>query len=243
MPEIAAHWRIDRPAEAFTTSFLASNPERPVRTFVPTDYQPRYPYPLVVLFHGHGGNEEQASRLAPQLSRRNYISIALRGSQTVERSADGRPGYTWDRTSSVEEYLLAAVEQTRQKYHVHSERVYLVGVNEGAEVAFRVGLALADRVAGIVSLNGKVPQPNGSPLFQMNAVRRLPVFIGHGSDNPIVPLSASRKDSRLLYAAGAAVRFQSYPTTHRLHPNMLRDVNAWIIGRVNKTSDTPVFVD
>jgi phospholipase/carboxylesterase len=243
MPEIQAHWRTDRPVEGFRSSFLASHPDRPVRTFLPTDYQPRYPYPLVVIFHGHGGNEEQAGRLAPQISRRNFISIALRGSQTVERRVDGRPGFGWGNESAVEDYLIAAVEETRRAYHVHSERVYLLGLNEGAEVAFRVGLALADRIAGIVSLNGRMPRSAGTPLLQMNQVRRLPVLMGHGTDNPMVPLADARKDYRLLYAAGAAVRFLSYPTTHRLHPNMLRDVNAWIIGRVNKESGTPVFVD
>lgn len=243
MPEIQAHWRMDRPVEGFRTSFLASHPDRPVRTFLPTDYQPRYPYPLVVLFHGHGGNEEQACRLAPLLSRRNFITIALRGSHTVERRVDGRPGFGWANDDTAQDYLLAAVEQTRRTYHVHSERVYLLGLNEGAEVAFRVGLALADRIAGIISVNGRIPSWNGSPLFQMERVRRLPVLFCHGSDNPVVPLNEARKDYRLLFTAGAAVRFLSYPTTHRMHPHILRDANAWIIGRMNKESETPVYVD
>ena len=37
------------------------------------------PIRLLVFFHGQGGNEEQILRLAPRLSRRNYISIGLRG--------------------------------------------------------------------------------------------------------------------------------------------------------------------
>ena len=50
-----------------------------VRTFLPTGYEPNYAYPLLVFFHGHGGNEEQVLRLSPRLSRRNYICIGLRG--------------------------------------------------------------------------------------------------------------------------------------------------------------------
>src|SRR5438045_9451996 len=76
--DINTHWRTDRPAEGFYTTLLPTHPGLPVRTFLPTDYQPRYPYPLVVLFHAHGGSEEQVGRLAPRMTRRNYIATSLR---------------------------------------------------------------------------------------------------------------------------------------------------------------------
>jgi phospholipase/carboxylesterase len=244
MPEVNTHWRTDRPAEGFYTTLLPTHPGRPVRTFLPTDYQPRYPYPLVVLFHGHGGSEEQAARLAPRLSRRNFIAISLRGPQPAGRRDDGRPTFGWgagaDADGATTDYLLAAVEHTRRTYHVHSERVYLAGVCEGAEVAYRIGLGLADRVGGIVALNGRIPAAGGSPLFRFDAVRRLPVLIGHGTANPVVPFTAAKQDYRLLSAAGADVRLVSYPTTHRIHPNMLRDVNRWIIGRVMESKKAGV---
>jgi phospholipase/carboxylesterase len=230
------HWRTDRPSEGFYTTQLPAHPDRPVRTFLPTDYQPRYPYPLVVLLHGNGGSEERAARLAPRLSRRNYICISLRGPQELGARADGRPGFGWGIAPSddalVQDYLLNAVEQTRRTYHVHSERVYLAGMSEGAEVAYRVGLGMADQIAGVIALNGQIPKPAGVPLFRMSAVRHLPVLIGHGVANSIVPFSTAERDYRLLYAAGADVRLISYPTTHKIHPQMLRDVNRWIMGGV-----------
>ncbi len=62
-------WRTFRPAEGFYTSEVEAPRPLPVRTFLPTGYEPKYPYPLLVFFHGHGGNEEQSVRLAPRLSR------------------------------------------------------------------------------------------------------------------------------------------------------------------------------
>jgi phospholipase/carboxylesterase len=240
MSELNTYWRTDRPGEGFYTTLLPTHPDRPVRTFLPTDYQPRYPYPLVVLFHRHGGNEEQVGRLAPRLSRRNFIAISLRGPQSLGRCTRGRSAFGWapDADNSMEDYLLAAVEQTRRVYHVHSERVYLAGVGEGAEVAYRVGLGLADQVAGVIALNGQMPRATGTPLFRFSAVRNLPVLIGHGTENTVVPYAAAQRDYRLLYAAGANVRLVGYPTTHKLHPDMLRDVNRWIIGGVNAAPAT-----
>ena len=60
-----------------------------MRTFLPTGYEPKYPYPLLVFFHGQGGNEEQIIRLAPRLSRRNYICIGLRGMVYYELHVEG----------------------------------------------------------------------------------------------------------------------------------------------------------
>jgi phospholipase/carboxylesterase len=74
----------------------------------------------------------------------------------------------------------------------------------------------------------------GRPLLRLPEIRQLRVFIGHGIANSIVPLSHARSDYRLLYTAGLPVRMQTYPTTHRLHLDMLRDVNRWIMGICNQ---------
>jgi hypothetical protein len=38
----------------------------------------------------------------------------------------------------------------------------------------------------------------------------------------------------LLYSAGMAVEMHTYPATHKLHPDMLRDINRWVIGHCNE---------
>jgi phospholipase/carboxylesterase len=225
-----------RPAEGFYTSEVPTPRGWPVRTFLPTGYEPNYPYPLLVFLHGHGGSEEQVLRLAPRLSRRNYICIGLRGPHPVDPRPDGGPAFSWglngQSDARVEEYVFRAVEQTRRKYHVHSERIYLAGFCEGATLAYRLGLLFPERFAGIISLNGCMPR-HGGPLLRLSEVRHLRVLIGHGIANAVVPLALARGDFRLFYAAGLAVRMHTYPATHRIHPHMLRDINRWVIGAIN----------
>jgi phospholipase/carboxylesterase len=225
-----------RPAEGFYTSEVAAPEPRALRTFLPVGYEPNYPYPLLVFFHGHGGSEEQVLRLAPRLSRRNYICLALRGPERAGTRNDGRVGYGWGPDDfcepAVEEYVFRAVEQTRRHYHVHSERVYLAGVCEGAALAYRLALTFAEKFAGAIALNGQLPR-RGGPLLRMPAARALRVFIGHGIANAVIPLATARADYRLLYTAGLDARFFTYPTTHRLHADMLRDVNRWVMSHVN----------
>src|SRR5262245_14954859 len=225
-----------RPAEGFYASEVAAPRRWPLRTFLPTGYEPNYPYPLLVFLHGHGGNEEQVLRLAPRLSRRNYVCIGLRGPQFLGTRPDGRSSYSWGVDGQggalIEDYLVRAVEQTRRNYHVHSERIFLAGVCEGATLAYRLGLSFPDKVAGVIALNGVMPY--GRPLFRMPEIRGLKVFIGHGIANAVVPLALARRDCRLLYTAGLDVRLHTYPTTHRLHPDMLRDANRWVMHQVTR---------
>src|SRR3954463_16824124 len=88
-------WRAFRPAEGFYSSEAEAPRRLPIRTFLPTGYEPNYPYPLLVLFHGQGGSEEQVLRLAPRLSRRNYICTSRRGPEALGLRADGRMGFGW----------------------------------------------------------------------------------------------------------------------------------------------------
>src|SRR5262249_41596996 len=237
MPPSDLSQRFFRPAEGFYTSQLQAPRCLPVRTFLPTGYEPNYPYPLLIFFHGHGGSEEQVLRLAPRLSRRNYVCIGLRAPHLVGVRADGRFGYTWGQEGAegatlVEDYVCGAIELTRRNYHVHSERIFLAGFCEGATMAYRLGLTFPERFAGVIALNGALPR-HGTPLFRYPEVRQLRVLIGHGIANAVVPLTVAKQDYRLLYTAGLSVRMHTYPATHRLHPDMLRDTNRWIIDFVN----------
>jgi phospholipase/carboxylesterase len=219
-----------RPAEGFYTSEVGAPHAWPLRTFLPIGYEPNYPYPLLVFLHGHNSSEEQILRLAPRLSRRNYICIAPRGPHVTQRS-DGQTAFSWGPEDQddplVEDYIFRAIEQTRRSYHVHSERIYLAGFREGAALAYRLGLLYPERFAGVVSLNGALPR-RGGPLLRLPDVRKLRVLIGHGIANSVVPLSLAKQDHRLFYSAGLAVDMHTYPTTHRIHAEMLKDVDRWV---------------
>ena len=67
------------PTEGVYASQLPHLSSLPVQTFLPTGYEANYAYPLVVLFHQHGGSDEQVLRLAPRISRRNCLYLSLRG--------------------------------------------------------------------------------------------------------------------------------------------------------------------
>lgn len=62
--------------------------------FVPQRYEPNYAYPLLVMFHGRGGDEHQMVRSMPAMSWRNYIGLGLRGPETSVRR-EHHDGHGW----------------------------------------------------------------------------------------------------------------------------------------------------
>ena len=223
MPATTSHVTAEHPVEGFRSVVLPGAPTRPVRVYLPIDYQPKYAYPLVVLFHDAGECEDHAARLVPLLSRRNYVALCVRGPVTCGTRSDGRPAFGWG--AKVDRVARTALKHALAQFSVHPNRVFLVGVGEGASAAYRLGLALGDRVAGVVAINGALP----ADRVPANDLR---VLIGHGTANPVVPVVEARRAAARLTAAGATVRCQRYPTSHRVRADMLRDANRWIMAQV-----------
>lgn len=62
--------------------------------FIPRQYEPNYAYPLLVLLHSRGGDEDQLIRAMPSVSRQNYVGLGLRAPRPVMKR-DRLGGYCW----------------------------------------------------------------------------------------------------------------------------------------------------
>ena len=67
----------------------------------------------------------------------------------------------------------------------------------------------------------------------------LRILIGHGTANPVVPFADARRAANRLAAAGATVRLSRYSTSCRVHADMLRDANRWLMAQVAGKLDPP----
>jgi len=64
------------------------------------------------------------------------------------------------------------------------------------------------------------------------ANRKLPVFAGHGTSDPIVPFSMGEALSRQLASIGYPVEWHSYPMQHAVCPQEISDITTWLRGRL-----------
>jgi phospholipase/carboxylesterase len=195
----------------------------------PLHYEPNYAYPLLVWLHGPSGDEQELKRIMPLVSLRNYVSLGVRGADEERR------GFAWPQTPdailATELRIADAVTQARQRFHVHSERIFLAGYAAGGTMALRIALRNPERYAAAASLNGPFPERH-SPLARLDQVRRNCLLISHCRDSLSYPLDRVCQELSLFHAAGMSVTLRQYPCGDELTTQMLHDLDVWLMERV-----------
>lgn len=204
--------------------------------FAPLHYEPGYAYPLIVWLHGQGSDESQLVRIMPLVSMRNYVAAAPRGALVAAASESTSQRYGWEQTDEAIQQALQQVDDAialaRRKFHVAPRRIFLAGFDTGGTMAFRVAMSRPSRFAGVLSLCGPFPTAR-TPLGRLVEVRELPVFLAVGRNSREYPSEEVCANLRLFHTAGLSTTLRQYPFGHELAPQMLADVNRWIIEQIS----------
>lgn len=211
----------------------------PHTLFAPLHYESGYAYPLIVWLHGNGQDERHLLRVMPLVSMRNYVAVAPRGTEFL---ADGQATYGWETSpegvDDAEQRVFQCVHTAQKKLHVARHRLFLAGFASGGAMALRIALEHPDVFAGAISLEG--PFPSGqSPFRNLTQARRVPLFLATGRDSAAYPSQQVCQDLRLLHTAGMSITLRQYPCAHEIAPQMLADVDRWIIEQITAPSYQP----
>jgi phospholipase/carboxylesterase len=213
----------------------APSQEAPQCLLVPQHYERNYAYPLVVWLHDAGGNERELKRVMPLVSLRNYVSLAVRGTSSV----DG--GFGWPETAdailAAESCVADAVTQARERFNVHSSRIFLAGAGSGGTMALRLALRSPDRYAGAASIGGCFPVGH-SPLTKLALARRSRLLIMHCRDSLTYSVEQVCKELALFHAAGMSATLRQYPCADELTTQMLRDLDVWLMEQLTGVAST-----
>lgn len=109
-----------------------------------------------------------------------------------------------------------------------SHRIALAGFSQGGAMALHVGLREERQLAGILVLSGYLLLPNAFETERSAANQETPVFIGHGTADPIVPLQLARKAAFTLRHANYRVESHEYPMGHGLCVPEVAHIKAWL---------------
>jgi phospholipase/carboxylesterase len=117
---------------------------------------------------------------------------------------------------------------------VDPRRIVLAGFSQGCAIALHTGLRHGAPLAGIVALSGYLPLAADLAAEANPANRQVPVFMAHGSADPVVPFARGEASRDTLQAMGYAVQWHSYPMQHSVHPREIQDIGAFlqsVLGR------------
>ena len=105
-------------------------------------------------------------------------------------------------------------------------------------MALRIALNHPSRFAGVLSLCGAFPTGR-TPFGNLVAARQLPIFLATGRGSQEYPATQVCDDLRLLHTAGLSITLRQYPCGHELMPQMLTDVDRWIIEQITQPRPEP----
>jgi len=128
--------------------------------------------------------------------------------------------------------LIEALIGRERERGTKAGRLVLAGFSQGGAIALHTGLRHPERIAGIMALSTYVPVGEKLSAEASTANRDVPIFMGHGSDDPIIPLVRAEQSRNLLKSLGYPVEWREYGMPHSVCPEELTDIATWL-GKVH----------
>lgn len=139
--------------------------------------------------------------------------------------SEGRADADGVRESSA---LLENLVRREQERGIDTRHIVIAGFSQGGAIAINVALHSKDRLAGLMALSTYIPLPDeldGSP-----GIRDLPVFMAHGSFDPMLPMQWGQASADKLTEAGFSVDWHDYPMAHAVCPAEIADIRSWLLS-------------
>jgi phospholipase/carboxylesterase len=193
------------------------------------------PEGALVLFHGRGTDEHDLFPLLDALDpERRLLGATPRAPLTLPPGGAHwyivrRVGFPDAETFHATYPLLGGwVDALLGEHGLTHDRTVLGGFSQGTVMSYALSLGAGRRTpAGILAFSGFLPTVDGLQL-ELERAKGLPVAIGHGTHDPVIPVELGREARERLEAAGAEVTYRESPMPHTIDPAFLRELPSWI---------------
>ncbi len=195
----------------------------------------------VIWLHGLGADGHDFEPLVPELQRPDLRFIFPHAPQRAVTVNNGLHMRAWYDIVSVEldaredaagiEASRASVERliaAEQERGLPAARIVLAGFSQGGAIALHAGLRHAGRLAGLLALSTYLPLRGRLDQDARPESREVPILMGHGSADTIVPLRLGELSRDLLREHGYSVDWRTYPMAHTLVAREIEDIRSWL---------------
>jgi phospholipase/carboxylesterase len=191
---------------------------------------------LILLLHGRGSNRHDLFGLAPHMPKDAIIV-------SPEAPFPGAPwgygnGSAWyqflgrnrPEPDSFSQSLASLEGFLRDlKKDVHFGSVIMGGFSQGGTMSLAYGLTHPAEVAGVMNFSGFLADhPSVNPVLASSPAPALPIFWGHGRQDPAIPFALGVEGRAKLIEAGYNVEARDYDIGHWIDGDELRDALDWL---------------
>ena len=112
---------------------------------------------------------------------------------------------------------------------IPARRVVLAGFSQGGAIVLQTALRQQERLAGVMALSTYLPLAPKLAAERQAINNDLPIFMAHGSYDPMIPLNRAQRSRDALLALGYAVEWHEYPMPHSVCPEEIADIAAFLL--------------
>lgn len=186
--------------------------------YIPSNYQPDTPLPLVLMLHGAGGNA--SGGLAPFLPAADLAGLILLAPSSHEQ--------TWDVIMHNYDADVRSIDQALAhvftRYAIDTSHLAIGGFSDGASYALSLGLTNGDLFTHVIAF---------SPGFMVPASRHgTPrIYISHGTRDTVLPIDrCSRRIVPQLEREHYDVHYREFDGPHTIPIDIVQDAWEWFSG-------------
>jgi predicted peptidase len=135
----------------------------------------------------------------------------------------------------MEAMVMATLDQTAAEFRADTERLYMIGVSMGGYGAWHLAAEHQGTFAAFVSICGGSPLRTGDRFNSLaRRVGQTPVWVFHGADDRVVPVSESRQMVTALKDVKGKVRYSEYEGVgHNVWLNVMKEPELlpWLLSQ------------
>lgn len=175
------------------------------RTYIidlPVMYDSTVKYPLVLVFHGGGGNADhirEVTQFSQHAEEEGFIVVYPDGSGRFDRrfltwNCGFCCGYALENNVDDIGFIRALIQYLTDEYSINESRIYATGFSNGGIMSYYAGAELSDVIAAIAPVAAQI----GGQASEQEKIWRIPK-----PDEPVSVLSINgMNDSRVPYDGG-----------------------------------------
>ena len=111
---------------------------------------------------------------------------------------------------------------------IASSKIVLAGFSQGGAMALYSGTRYPEKLAGIMGLSCYMLLETRFSAERVAANHSTSVFLGHGTQDPVVSLTLGEATRRMLETEGYSVEWHAYPMPHSVCPQEVLDIATWL---------------
>ncbi|MES1980637.1 MAG: alpha/beta hydrolase [Pseudomonadota bacterium] len=111
---------------------------------------------------------------------------------------------------------------------IPASKIVLGGFSQGCAMTLMIGLRHAEKLAGLMCMSGYLPLTSKIVVERSVASQDVPIFMGHGTRDPVIALDRATASRDAMKALGYNVEWHEYPMEHSVCPQEIGDMEAWL---------------